>query len=63
MADQDERYGALTHDVLRQLERALRGLQFGSVEMILHDGKVVQIERKEKVRIEQDNPRRKEARE
>lgn len=31
---------------------ALKGLRFGSVEVVIHDGKVVQIERREKVRIE-----------
>ncbi|GMV79167.1 MAG: hypothetical protein AMXMBFR7_03510 [Planctomycetota bacterium] len=37
--------------VLTQVERALRDLRFGSVELIVHDGRVVQIERKEKVRL------------
>ncbi len=31
---------------------ALRGLRFGSIEIIVHDSKVVQIERKEKMRID-----------
>ena len=31
---------------------ALRGLRFGSIEIIVHDSKVVQIERKEKMRFE-----------
>jgi len=31
---------------------ALKGLRFGSVEVVIHDGKVVQIERREKVRID-----------
>ena len=29
---------------------ALKGIRFGSVEIIVHDSKVVQIERKEKTR-------------
>src|SRR5438876_12347246 len=29
---------------------ALRGIRFGSIEIIVHDSKVVQIERKEKIR-------------
>jgi hypothetical protein len=29
---------------------ALRKVRFGSVEVVIHDGQVVQIERKEKVR-------------
>lgn len=31
---------------------ALKGIRFGSVEIIVHDSKVVQIERKEKMRID-----------
>ena len=31
---------------------ALRGIRFGAVEIIIHEGKVVQIERKERVRLE-----------
>ncbi|BCA53016.1 hypothetical protein W02_01560 [Nitrospira sp. KM1] len=43
-------------DLQEQLElailSALKDLRFGSVEIIVHDSKVVQIERKEKVRLE-----------
>jgi hypothetical protein len=42
--------------LMRPLEQAiaqaLRELRFGSVEIIVHDSKVVQIERREKVRVE-----------
>jgi hypothetical protein len=38
--------------------QALKDLRFGSVEIIVHDSKVVQIERREKVRVELDSPRR-----
>ena len=38
-------------DALRQILTALRGLRFGSVEIVIHDGKVVQVERREKVRL------------
>lgn len=31
---------------------ALEGIRFGSVEIIVHDSKVVQIERKEKTRLD-----------
>lgn len=31
---------------------ALEGIRFGSVEIIVHDSKIVQIERKEKMRID-----------
>ena len=32
--------------------RAVQGIRFGSVEIVIHDSKVVQIERKEKMRFE-----------
>ena len=38
-------------DVLDAVKQALGNLKFGSVEITVHDGKVVQIERKEKVRL------------
>lgn len=31
---------------------ALKGIRYGSVEIIVHDSRVVQIERKEKMRID-----------
>lgn len=36
---------------------ALKGIRFGSVEIIIHDSKVVQIERKEKTRFDRDASR------
>ncbi|TAN49932.1 MAG: DUF2292 domain-containing protein [Methylococcaceae bacterium] len=32
---------------------ALQGIQYGSVEVTIHDGRIVQIERKEKLRLDQ----------
>lgn len=34
----------------REVLRALRGIRFGSIEVVVHDGRVVQIERREKLR-------------
>jgi len=31
---------------------AIKGIRYGSVEIIIHDSKIVQIERKEKVRLD-----------
>jgi hypothetical protein len=31
---------------------ALQGIRFGAVEIVIHDGRIVQIERKEKLRLE-----------
>jgi hypothetical protein len=36
--------------VLAEIVRSLRHVRFGSVEITIHDSRVVQIERKEKVR-------------
>lgn len=33
---------------------ALRGLRFGSVEAVIHDGRLVRLERREKLRLEDD---------
>lgn len=38
--------------------QALKDLRFGSVEITVHDSKVVQIERREKVRVELEPSRR-----
>ena len=35
----------------RQLIEAVRGIRYGSVEVVVHDGHVVQIERRVKVRL------------
>ena len=39
-------------DITNQIALALQGIRFGSVEIIVHDSKVVQIERKEKLRFD-----------
>lgn len=36
---------------VRELLDALRDLRYGSVEIVVHDGRIVQIERREKVRL------------
>jgi len=38
--------------ILREIHSALSGLKFGSVEITVHNGQVVQIERKEKFRLQ-----------
>ena len=43
--------GALDDATLDAIKQALSNLHFGSVEIIVHDSKVVQIERKERVRL------------
>ncbi len=38
--------------IASQIASALKGLRFGSVEIVIHESKVVQIERKEKLRFD-----------
>ena len=44
------------HGTLSKIEeeilRAVRAIRYGSVEILVHDSRVVQIERREKVRLE-----------
>lgn len=37
--------------ILREIQVALQNLRFGAVEITVHNGQVVQIERKEKFRV------------
>jgi hypothetical protein len=39
---------------VRSVLQAVRGTRYGSVEVVIHDGRVVQIERREKVRFADD---------
>lgn len=38
--------------ILREIQVALQNLRFGAVEITVHNGQVVQIERKEKIRLQ-----------
>lgn len=38
-------------EVTDKILAALAGLKYGSVEIVVHDGKVVQLERREKLRL------------
>jgi len=49
----DETHRQLTQQILR----ALQEIRYGSVEIIIHDSRIVQIERKEKIRIDRDSSR------
>jgi hypothetical protein len=43
---------AASSDTDRRILEAVRSLDYGSVEVIVHDSQVVQIERREKVRLD-----------
>jgi hypothetical protein len=38
--------------LLRELVDALRSIRYGAVELVIHDGRVVQLERRERVRFD-----------
>ena len=44
----------LAGDATVAVLEAIRSIRFGSVEVIIHDGRVVGIERREKMRIDKD---------
>lgn len=52
MADQSGTHTQNQVSVEQTILSALKGIRFGSVEIIVHDSKVVQIERKEKTRFD-----------
>jgi hypothetical protein len=41
-----------TSEIEQQILRAVKSIRYGSVEIIIHDSKVVQIDRKEKIRLD-----------
>lgn len=41
----------LSAEMLLELRRALSSIRFGTVELMIHDGQVVQLERREKIRV------------
>lgn len=43
--------GPLETDIVERIIASLQGISFGSVEIVIHEGRIVQIERKEKVRL------------
>lgn len=45
-------------EIEQEILRAVKGIRYGSVEIVIHDSRVVQIERKEKLRFEKDAPTR-----
>lgn len=42
--------------LLERIRSSLEGLRFGSVQIIVHDSRVVTIERSEKLRLEPNRP-------
>jgi len=42
----------VTNSLSDLIRGALKGLQYGSIELVVHNGRVVQVERREKIRLE-----------
>jgi hypothetical protein len=49
---QPESNGHNENEILRRIASAISGVRFGSVEVVIQDSRVVQIERKEKFRLD-----------
>lgn len=45
----------VSQDILRAVEELKLGSGFGSIEIILHEGRVTQIEKREKLRFSQES--------
>jgi hypothetical protein len=43
-------------DVRQRILGAIANIEYGSVEVVVHDGKVVQIECREKIRVDRHQP-------
>ncbi|MCB5186694.1 YezD family protein [Methylobacillus caricis] len=50
-----------SNEVLQEIIRSIDLLRFGSIEITVHDGRVTQIERREKVRFNNDIQKQKAA--
>jgi len=55
---QTDKYGPMRipTDIKQQILRAIANIEYGSVEVVVHDGKVVQIECREKIRVGRHQP-------
>ena len=42
----------LPRALLQELRQALRSIRYGAIQLVIHDGRVVQLERHEKVRFD-----------
>ncbi len=51
----DETNTELDAEFLKRLAHAVKKTRFGSIEIVIHDGRIVQIETREKYRFENKN--------
>ena len=52
----------ISADIAREILRAVASIAYGSVEIVIHENKVVQIECREKIRVSQSGSGRKSSR-
>ncbi len=52
MANHNTGLATITDDVLEEIKNQLAQIQFGSLEIQIHNGQVVQLERREKKRLD-----------
>lgn len=55
MADKHFLKTKLTKEVLSQIEKALDGMSYGSVQIIVQDSRIIQIDKIEKIRLDKIN--------
>ena len=48
----NENKQGLDEDIFRRISEAVKKIRYGSIEIVVHDSKVVQIECREKIRFE-----------
>jgi len=56
-----ENEGRLSAEIEQEILRAVARIDYGSIEVVVHDGRVVQIECRERIRLVRDEPGRKGA--
>jgi hypothetical protein len=52
MKKEEDKMQRVGKDIEDEILRAIRKIQFGSVEIVIHDSRIVQFEVREKVRLE-----------
>jgi len=55
----NEQQAVVSSEVVEEILRAITQLRFGSIEITVHEGRVTQIEKREKVRFNQETSRNK----
>jgi hypothetical protein len=56
MTGREPRDAAALSAAEKEILATIRSLKFGSVEVVIHNARIVRVERHEKVRIEEDAP-------